>query len=386
MNLFSHNSLKWHYSNNVDTAVNQHGKRLDIFEIHNILLINHSKYYGKQFDGCFTYSKANKKSQIDLLITNNEGRRLITDFEIVKNCWHTSDHLPLEVKINIPVHLNAMMILKRSRELEEYVPSQQPKLKVHRYAFDINNKARNDMALRVNHLNNFCDENANDSDRIVNEIDNTIIPIIKASKMKKPIDIQDICVENAFKTCDNLFEAYINYIDQGEHELRVNNALDNYQRSRNTLRNLIAQKHENDYLEILNEKDSHALWHKINWSGKLKSKSYKHPEIAELADHFETLYEAMEGDEAEQINLLYSDTYIPVNDDPISERELYDATKNMKKGGWDFSLPVLNMLMYSIPNILLLLMNLFFFCAYQCEIVFIHSSCNTEDRKFTRFI
>ena len=113
------------------------------------------------------------------------------------------------------------------------------------------------MALRVNHLNNFCDENANDSDRIVKEIENT-----KASKMKKPIDIQDISVENAFKTCDNLFEAYINYIDQGEHELRVNNALDNYQRSRNTLRNLISQKHENDYLEILNEKDSLALWQK----------------------------------------------------------------------------------------------------------------------------
>ena len=48
--------------------------------------------------------------------------------------------------------------------------------------------------------------------------------------------------------------------------------------------------------------------------------------------------------------------------------ELNSAFKSMKKGGWDYSLPVLNELMKSIPQLLLMLMNLLFYCSYPIKL------------------
>ena len=111
INAFSQDHLKWRYSNNVDSISNQHGKSLlEVCDVHHIQPINHCNYYNTQFDGCFTYWKGEKKSQIDFLITNSEGRRLITEFNIIQTGWHTSDHLPLELKVEIPLHMNAAMV------------------------------------------------------------------------------------------------------------------------------------------------------------------------------------------------------------------------------------------------------------------------------------
>ena len=369
INALSQKCLKWHYNDNVDNILNQHGKSLyDVCDVHSILPVNHSKYFDKQFDGCITYCKGGKKSQIDFLLTNNEGRRLISEFNIIQTGWHTSDHLPLVLKVKIPFRMNAAMLLRRSCELKPYVPSQQPLIKCHRYKFN-EVKAHNDMLLITDELHRFCDDNHSDPELILQEVERVITPVLLASKMKKVNNAESVhIIDNAFEECDILFDKYTNCLTNNDNFEDIDVALSNYQIGRNNLNQMISKKHESEYVNILNAKDDHALWQRINWSGKLRNNNSKHPEITDLAEHFETLYQPMEENEMEKMYELRSNVYIPVNDDVIVMGELKSAALAMKKGGWDFSLPVLKLLMKCIPNILLLLMNLLFFCVYPLKL------------------
>ena len=65
---------------NVDVVVNSHRRLLiGVCELHRILPLNHCCYYGKLWDGKFTYHKAGKSSQIDYIFTNQQGHKYITD-------------------------------------------------------------------------------------------------------------------------------------------------------------------------------------------------------------------------------------------------------------------------------------------------------------------
>ena len=63
------------------------------------------------------------------VLTNNDGRKLIVDFNIIKESWHLSDHLPLNIEISLRFSVNADVIFKRSCELKSFIPSQQPLIK-----------------------------------------------------------------------------------------------------------------------------------------------------------------------------------------------------------------------------------------------------------------
>ena len=90
-------------------------------DILNILPINHCIFSGKQFDGGHTYFKANKKSQIDFLITDNFGRRNVEHFELVHSGWHFSDHIPIDLNIRFKYDINSISLLIRSRSTLECV-------------------------------------------------------------------------------------------------------------------------------------------------------------------------------------------------------------------------------------------------------------------------
>ena len=100
------NSLKWRYNTNVDDFRNINGSYfVSMCESLNILPLNHCIYYDKFFDGDFTYHKFGKRSQIDFILTNNKGRKLVNIFDIVKIGWHASDHLPLDLQLEITWNL-----------------------------------------------------------------------------------------------------------------------------------------------------------------------------------------------------------------------------------------------------------------------------------------
>ena len=45
-----------------------------------------------------------------------------------------------------------------------------------------------------------------------------------------------------------------------------------------------------------------------------------------------------------EMEKLQSNVYIPITDDPITGNEIHDAYSDMKIAGYDFSLPVLKIL------------------------------------------
>ena len=52
--------------------------------------------------------------------------------------------------------------------------------------------------------------------------------------------------------------------------------------------------------------------------------------------------------------------YIPVTDNPITSAETNEAHRRMKKGGYDFPLQCLELLMYGLSSLLTLLMDITF--------------------------
>ena len=83
-----------------------------------------------------------------------------------------------------------------------------------------------------------------------------------------------------------------------------------------------------------------------------------------MSDYFERMYQPLDLNEKDEMKNLHSDVYIPINDDPITHNELHYAASKMKKGGYDFSLEVLKLLMLCIAPLLLILFNLIFYVTY----------------------
>ena len=97
-----------------------------------------------------------------------------------------------------------------------------------------------------------------------------------------------------------------------------------------------------------------------------KSSPSNHPQIEELSEHFRLLYEPLEEDG--DLKSLRSEVYIPVTDDEISSAEVFDAFKTMKKGGYDFPLSCLRLLISVLGSTLLLLMNLMLLGSYPIQL------------------
>ena len=73
LNVISENIFHWKYDNNIDNTVNPHGKRLrTICGYNGLSPSNHCHYYGKPWDGNYTYCKGGKQSQIDFCFSGKK--------------------------------------------------------------------------------------------------------------------------------------------------------------------------------------------------------------------------------------------------------------------------------------------------------------------------
>ena len=80
------------------------------------------------------------------------------------------------------------------------------------------------------------------------------------------------------------------------------------------------------------------------------------------------MYKATDDGEFKKILNLQSDVTIPILDDPITQSEVEDAMDDMKKGGYDFPLPVVNILRQLFLPALVTLMNIMFFVKYPIQL------------------
>ena len=365
INVLSQKTLKWRYKQNVDPVANSHGKKLaDLCELHDILPLNHCCYYSKVWDGKFTYNKGGKHSQIDFVLTTGKGRRYVNDFTIVNTGWHMSDHLPLALKVSLPFDIDAGKLLLRAMDLvETYRPLSH--LNSCRFEFDYDSAAET-FSENYQLISDSCNQGS--PDIIIKSIESCLIPILKMNKIgckrKQKLSV-DECI---MKECDTLYQVYIDKLQNPLcTTVEIKLAYSVYQEARNKLNSIVFSFYENEYKDIIDTEDEKALWGKINWSGRRESGTKPSMSVQTMSNYFESLYQPLHSNEVSEMQQLSSNIYIPVTDDPISEAEVLTACNTMKKGGYDFSLSVLKILVSGFLPILLVLFNLVFYVAYPMK-------------------
>ena len=363
INDISMKSLGWRYEENVDTFKGQNcSKFSDMCVLSQILPLNHCRYYQKCFEGHWTYFKGNKKSQIDFILTDKNGRKYITSFEIVKVGWHISDHLPIDMKIKIAQDINIMEVLIRAKSLmDEFSYSHNSKhIKCFKQKFN-ETKSSTQLTGYGDSIILECQNKSVDemldilyryTDIVLNE--NSCKQVVK----KNIVNLEDV------KECDRRFKRYLSTVNNIEcNEACIRDAYSNYQQSRNLLNLNLLKKCTNEYKQAIETHDDKRLWKMIDWSGNANFSAPKtHPSIKELAEYFTTLYEPIDNDG--NLQDLKSDVSIPVTDDEISSEELRKAAQQMKKGGYDYPTSVLRLLTSTLMIPLLFLFNNILFNNY----------------------
>ena len=105
-----------------------------------------------------------------------------------------------------------------------------------------------------------------------------------------------------------------------------------------------------------------------NSKGNAANKPLNHPMLDDLTNHFQNVYSRNDPNEPLHISNLTSNIYIPVLDDSISQNDIEDAMKTMKKGGYDYKLPILNILTTLFLPLLLVIMNFMFYLHYPVSL------------------
>ena len=111
------------------------------------------------------------------------------------------------------------------------------------------------------------------------------------------------------------------------------------------------------------------LWSYIDWKGNVgRKKASSSPSLQEFEVFFEDLYKCDNLDELKEIMNLESDVHVPVLDDPISGPEIHEAFNGMKKAGFDYNLPILNVLVTYFMLLLVRIMNMMFYVGYPVSL------------------
>ena len=358
---------KWKYNANKDLITNKHGRTFlkDLCLTCNINPINGLRYRKKIFDNDFTFFRGkNRKSQIDLTLTNDEGRKCIENFKILQHDWHFSDHKPITLHLRVPNKVNSSNLLGRALDLN-YVPN------------DMNNEITQ---LKGNfNYNKIHEELINAKDELISlmnkELDNCRIDAsldILDSKLKdihnknKVKNTIQLLVPDKMQNVNKAFDEYmvaLNDPDSNEH--LINEKYEQYIVKRKAINTDIIKDESRKWNDYMKDNDSKKFWSLVDWKGNFGlKKNTISPTMNEFEVFFKDLYDCPDKNEVAEIMSLESNVDVPILDNPITENEMNEAFNTMKKSGYDFSLSVLKTLVYSFPILLLTLFNLIFFVKY----------------------
>ena len=85
-----------------------------------------------------------------------------------------------------------------------------------------------------------------------------------------------------------------------------------------------------------------------------------------MSDHFISLNEPIKDDD--DLSTIHSDVYIPLTDDNTTMNEIYESSSQMKKGGYDYGLPMLFLVLSCIAPTILHLLNIMFFNGFPLKL------------------
>ena len=363
LNQVSEQSLKWRYNKNVDDKTNSHGTSLtDVCHLHKVLPLNHCRYRNRIWDGKFTFFKAGKQSQIDLCLTTQHGRQLVTDFKIPENNWHFSDHLPIDVSLSLTKMIDAHMLLLRAKELDDEHRTG-TRINQFRYDIDINSASRQLNDVIPSLMNSIATQSI---DNTLQQLQNHLHPILKSNRVTKKRE-NERQISPDFNECNTLYNRFQEARQGNVDDSELNKALVEYQEARKKLNKDICSQHEKHYKSILDKNDTQKLWKEINWSGKYKNQEVS-IHVDTMADYFEKFYEPLDTNECKEFDALHTNMNIPITDDPITAAEIMSAAHKTKKGGYDYSLSVLQLFTGILLPFITLLLNSCFFVSYPNEL------------------
>ena len=357
------------YEDNVDGTSNKHGLTYgkDLCKTGDIFPLNHLLYRGKVFDGDYTYFKGNKKSQIDFAYTNKIGLKLVENFVIQKDDWHLSDHRAILVEINATGMFNSAFLLKRAKELNyEFDPNRATIVRhLGTYNIDVltNYLRDNDERLQEDVLG---EVSRFDINKAVIKLDTHLHDALRVSKKKKTVTLNN-APKTAMERANAEFENYQQSL-KGESSDSSDDAMKKYQTARNSVSSSMHNIEHTKWNTLIDSKNSKDLWDSIDWKGNLSKRETVRPTDDELALHFEKLYSSDDPQESAKIEELSTDTYDPALDDPITKEEMDAAAKEMKKGGFDYNLEVLKLLVLMMSPLLLLFFNIMFYISYPVSL------------------
>ena len=199
----------------------------------------------------------------------------------------------------------------------------------------------------------------------VKKLHNCLNDIYKKAKIKqKKIDSDaSVSMEKANTDYDN-YKRCLN----GQGVESPDTAFTKYQKSRNDITKEMYMLENARWKALADKENSKGLWRRIDWKGNINKHNIQRASAEKLATHFEALYKPSDPDEAVKISNLEKNTYIPILDDPVTQNDIADAMKGMTKGGYDYNLQMLQILVRMISPILLLLFNVMFYIEYPVSL------------------
>ena len=248
------------YNENPDSELNSNGRTLkQICNKYDIHTLNNLSVTGKRFDGDFTYYKDNRRSQVDLCLSNVYALDSVKAFQIHKLPFNFSDHAPISAELifdinsSIPTNYITADLLSNNGDDAGTKPRKVP-TNINWEAYVIT--ASRDLHELKTKMDNIEEYTQDTVDEIVNNL-STIISK-SAHAHKEEITETDVTPE----------------IHEGNRTIQK-------------ISDDVSSKEIQSWNTILNNKNSKELWSKINWKDSTSQSSMSYPSEEALGEHFQ---------------------------------------------------------------------------------------------------
>ena len=358
------------YRENPDKQLNSHGKFVaEICNSFKCFPLNNLTYKGKVFDGKFTFYKADRKSQNDIVIGNKYALSMIDSFQIHEIGYNPSDHFPLVATCRFSSRPEDFMNKAASDLLTEgYSLSIKREKKVISSNVNWRNYkqiAETEVDLLHPHISDMANAPTQSLlDNCVEKLSTALYNTAKSCSSLSSPSVQDdklseIPFQNLLEKSDEALSRHLSGAASSEHWhaarlLAVEET-----------KKMHFGKISNKWSRLLSQRNSKELWNEINWKGDVDgSKSFHDtmPTSSDLAEHFLT-----KGNAHEPVDTLElpKNQYVDVLDRPIELTELHDSANLLKdKSTCDGWCPqMVKTIPTSLYPVVLMLFNVILSCA-----------------------
>ena len=359
-------SKSMNYVPNVDQVVNNHGNEIiKICKSFKCFIVNNLEYNSKIFNGDFTFHKANRKSQNDILLANLAGLDGMDTFEIHNVIWNPSDHTPISTRVKMyfsddDFNVRASKDILSEPGSNEFVKPRNIKASQvdwEKYKSLIERDSES-YAINVEALS--TEKSLSNLDSLVSSLSNSCYTAAKVNTVRTELAVASNEVNDDIKEIiSNIYERFSGPNNAEKWQDLRNEAVSH-------LRKDVSRQTHSNWASVLRSGDPKTLWSKISWKGTFSSADVStKPELEDLAAHFAQKGQA--GRESTVLDEVYGESYVSCLDDDISTDEIVLAQKQLKEDkksgdGWA------KKMVTNLPLSLLLVLQMIYNCTLKFHV------------------